>query len=92
MAWLASPWLWVVVALALCAGAWWVGRDLTYPTRPPRAETPAICAWCRWRAGDDCTHPDSPVSGQSCGPVCAGRVACRVREVRRGDLDRPAKP
>ena len=71
--------LWVVVALGLCALAWWVG----YPAQPtrPRAETPAICAWCRWRAGDDCTHPNSPVSGQSCGPVCAGRVACRVREV-----------
>jgi len=35
---------------------------------------PAFCAWCKWRKGEDCTHPESPVSGRTCGPVCAGEV------------------
>ena len=35
-----------------------------------------VCAWCIYRSGDDCTHPDSPVSGRACGPVCRGDVKC----------------
>ncbi len=69
-----------VVALVLLA-LWWGNEDLSPQLAGRRPETPAVCAWCAWRAGDDCTHPASPVGqGQPCGPVCAGRVPCRVRE------------
>jgi hypothetical protein len=37
------------------------------------------------RAGDDCTHPHSPVSGQSCGPVCTAHKPCEVRKVKKVD-------
>jgi hypothetical protein len=39
---------WLAVLLCL-------GRQRERPT-----ETPAVCAWCQWRAEDDCAHPDSP--------------------------------
>jgi hypothetical protein len=57
--WISSPWLWVVVVAALFALARWVGYLPADPTRP-RHETPALCAWCIYRTGDDCTHPKKP--------------------------------
>lgn len=92
MTWLASPWVWLLVAVGFVALLWWLGGDDLLPPTRPKAKTPAICAWCRWRDGEDCTNPGSPVSGQSCGPVCAGRVACKVREVRPGGLGRLGEP
>ena len=80
--WLTSPWLWLLGVLHLFALARWVGYHPA-PSSRPRAETPAIYAWCIHRDGDDCTHPGSPQAGQICGPVCVGRLPCQVREVRR---------
>jgi hypothetical protein len=39
----------------------------------------AFCAWCIYRDGDDCTNPESPVSGRECGPVCSGHLRCTVQ-------------
>lgn len=66
----------VILLLAMIAIGRWQERA-EGPT-----PTPAICAWCVWRSGDDCTAEGSPVSGAACGPVCAGRLACRAREER----------
>ena len=57
-----------------------IGRRQERAELPP--EAPAICAWCQWRAGDDCTAEGSPVAGGECGPVCAGRLPCKVRQER----------
>jgi hypothetical protein len=78
------PWLIGLAMLGLIVVAYATGRLGPAPSKPRRkAEAPTFCAWCIHRAGDDCTHPGSPVSGQPCGPVCIGRVVCTVREARR---------
>jgi hypothetical protein len=49
-----------------------------YPDQRPGpigADMPTYCAWCIHRSGDLCGHPESPVSGRCCGPVCSGEVA-----------------
>jgi hypothetical protein len=74
-----ADWL-LAAALVIAAGglllAWWV-------TRSKPSSTPAVCAWCQWRAGNDCTNPASLICGGECGPVCAGRVTCKVREQKQ---------
>jgi hypothetical protein len=75
-----ADWL-LALALALFAVGllviFLVGRE-----RPK--ETPAVCAWCVWRSGDDCTAPGSPVSGGRCEPVRQDRLRCEVRQVLAG--------
>jgi hypothetical protein len=52
------------------------------------AERP-FCAWCIYRNGDLCTHPDSPVNQGSyhhyqrgkCGPVSIGELKCNIRTI-----------
>ena len=74
--------LFAAAMLALMAWVtWWERRD-PGPYRP-RPEGPAVCAWCKWRAGEDCTHPKSPAGAGPIGEVCAGRVKCKVRETIR---------
>ena len=64
-----------LVALAV-AWAWLCSRPR------PRAEPPAVCAWCKWRVGSECAHPESPARGRLLVDVCSGRVRCTVREPR----------
>jgi hypothetical protein len=40
----------------------------------PRRDAEPFCAWCVWRDGETCTHPPSPLGGQSCGPACIGEA------------------
>lgn len=56
-------------------------RRYPWPREPKVALT--FCAWCIQRDGETCGHPDSPVAGESCGPVCIGRLHCEVREVEK---------
>lgn len=61
----------------------WAERRYPGAHRPrPRRELQAVCARCVWREGEDCTHPESPARGGPVGEVCAGRVRCKVREIR----------
>jgi len=49
------------------------------PWAPAPVPGKQACKSCLWRGGDTCTAPDSPASGQSCEPVCSGRVACQAK-------------
>jgi hypothetical protein len=77
----------VIEALVILAGllllglALWEQKQFTGGARQLR-ERPTFCAWCVWRDGETCTQPASPVSGQSCGPVCIGQVKCEARRLQ----------
>jgi len=58
-----------------CRGRW-DGWEKRYPYPDPEA----FCAWCVWRDQEDYTNAAGLVYGQSCGPVCVGKVRCEVRE------------
>jgi hypothetical protein len=76
------PWAIGLALAGLVGFLYWAERR--YPSVPkPREPDLALtlCAWCEYRAGDGCTHPGSPVSGQPCGPVFIGAERCGVREV-----------
>lgn len=72
--WLAGIGLLAVLLLAVIA----VGRRQEQAERP--IEAPAFCAWCAWQSGDDCTAPNSPISGGACGSVCSGEMKCLARQ------------
>lgn len=46
-------------------------------------EVGAYCVWCRYRHGEICTHPGSPVYLAGCGPVCTGTRRCEVGQERQ---------
>jgi hypothetical protein len=73
--------LFVLVMAALIGWLYWAERRWPAPRRPMRSkETPATCARCTWRSGEDCTNPKSPVYPGPIGDVCSGRRRCKVRE------------
>jgi len=50
------------VLAALVAFLYWADRRYPAPTKP--RERPVLLTYCAWgvhRAGDECTHPNSPV-------------------------------
>lgn len=74
------------LALAVLIGAM-LWSDKRWPRRndqqPRRAvDRPALCAYCIYRNGEDCTNPQSHVYGASIGRVCSGNYKCRVRQIR----------
>jgi hypothetical protein len=90
-AWSLIPWLddpnalllVLFLAVALLAGAYYaLKRPTTTQHPPPWAGGLRYCARCAHRDGDQCEHPDSPVYGQACLPVCSGEQQCEVREFR----------
>lgn len=66
------------ILIALLAVTIYVGRREEQAEGP--TEMPTVCAWCVWRDGDTCTAKGSPVYMRECGPVCVGRLKCKVRE------------
>ena len=74
----------IILAMATMIGwLYWADRRWPSPQRPRRVkETPAFCAHCRYRDGEDCAHPKSPAGSGPIGYVCSGRVKCKVREER----------
>ena len=79
-----APLLIGAAVVALVAFLYWA--DLKYPTSSKRRQPGYLltyCAYCIHRAGDICTHPDSPVYDQPCRPVCIGARRCSVRGFKR---------
>ena len=74
------PWLIGAAVVALVAFLHWADRKHPSPSKPwEHGYLLTYCAWCIHRAGDDCTHPDSPVYNQPCGPVCTVARRCHLR-------------
>ena len=74
----------VLLPIAVMAIVYIIDKKVDLST--PRHKRPYLltyCAWCIHRAGDHCTHPDSPVYNQPCGPVCIGARRCSVRDFKR---------
>lgn len=56
------PWLIDRVLAALVAFLYWADRRHPAPTKPRERDLAlTFCAWCVHRAGDECTHSESPV-------------------------------
>ena len=43
-----------------------LGVLLYWADKPAVESRDPFCAWCVYRSGDDCTHPDSPVTTFTC--------------------------
>jgi hypothetical protein len=73
----------IVLLLAIYEVIDWLNRRGFLNRTPGPRPRPHVtfCAWCIYRDGDDCTNPKSPIIGEECGPVCSGKVKCRVRQV-----------
>jgi high-affinity Fe2+/Pb2+ permease len=57
---------WLIGIAVIGLIVFWYAAERRWPTplKPrPYTKSPTVCAWCIHRAGDDCTHPESPVSG-----------------------------
>lgn len=73
-----------LLLISVAAIVYLAGKYLPKSTPPHKCPyLLTYCAWCIHRAGDDCTHPESPVYNQPCGPVCTGARRCSVRVVKR---------
>jgi hypothetical protein len=78
------PWLIGLALVVLLGFLYWADRRYLGPSKP--RERPVLltyCAWCVHGDAEECTHPNSPVYDQACGPVCIARVRCQVRNLTR---------
>jgi hypothetical protein len=68
---------------SLAAYLYWTKRQDRDRRSRKADEVGAYCVWCLYRRGETCTHPQSPVYLQECGPVCTGAQSCEVRQERQ---------